>query len=82
MVMIADLVDEVDFAQRVGEWLTLEPSQTPAQICAAIQNQWPNLDARTQTGLRSLLDSLQANRGLVLPDVIQVVDAIQLPSVK
>ncbi|QGG80419.1 hypothetical protein GH975_07470 [Litorivicinus lipolyticus] len=77
--MIADLVDDVDFCQRVAVYLPLAGVSAPAAVTAQVIAAWPNLDAQTRRELADLWGALERQSGLVLPSVIDALRDQPLP---
>ena len=73
MVMFADLVDEVDFATRVAAFVSVAPDAQPDTVCTAVLAEWHTLNDTQKTGLVDLYQALEAEKGLVIPEVIDAI---------
>lgn len=69
MVMIADLVDDVDFAERVGAIVGPFEGANPESVAAHARAVYPSLSDTAQAQLLDLWASLARESGWVLPDV-------------
>ena len=69
MVMIADLVDDVDFAERVAAIVGSFEGASPDSVAAHARAVYPSLPDTAQAQLLDLWASLARESGWVLPEV-------------
>ena len=79
-MLYADLFDQVDFFERLKELGFLLP--TSADIPTAVvlvSDQLPSKSIESRNELASFVSELKANKGLVLPEIIELITEIKWP---
>lgn len=79
-MMFADLVDEIDFVQRLQTiGFVLHPGSALDELIQQVNTQLQDGPRERTERLQTLVGELMENRGLVLPEIIDSLQWIQWP---
>ena len=79
-MMYADLFDQVDFFERLKEIGFHVPASVDIITATGlVSDQLPSKSIESRNELASFVSELRANKGLVLPEIIELITEIKWP---